>query len=79
MSWGILDLLGSAATFVFAAPLALAGIELLVRGNLVIGASLLSVAVAMVLVDQFVTTPGDLPTMVASKLAGSVARPPDDE
>lgn len=79
MSWGIMDLLGSAVTFVFVTPLALAGVELLLRGNLVIGAALLGVAVAMVLVDQFITTPGDLPAMIASKLAGAVARPPDEE
>ena len=78
MSWSILDLLGSAATLVFATPLALAGVELLVRGNLAIGMTLLGVAVAMVLVDQFLTTPGDLPAMVASKLAGAIANPPDD-
>lgn len=79
MSTGILDLLGSVGTFVLAAPLGLAGVELLVGGNLAVGGSLLGVALAMVAVDRYITTPGDLPSMVAEKLTGAIARNPDDD
>lgn len=78
VSWGILDQFGLAATLVFVAPLALAGLELLVKGNLTIGTSLLVVALAMVLVERYITTPSDLPGLVASKLVGTVAQSPDE-
>lgn len=79
MSWGILDILGSAMTLIFATTLALAGAELLLGGNLAVGIGLLGVALGMVVLDQYVTTPGDLPALVASKLVDAVVRPPDDE
>mgnify|MGYP006283055323 CR=1 FL=1 len=79
MSQGILEMLGSMATLIFAIPLALAGGELLFRGNLPIGVGLLAVALAMIVVDQYVVTPGDLPVLIASKLGGAVAEPPDEE
>ncbi|MXR50563.1 hypothetical protein GRX03_02930 [Halovenus sp. WSH3] len=79
MSQGILDLLGSMATLVFAIPLALAGAELLVRGDLPVGVGLISVAAAMLVVDRYVTTPGDIPAAVASKVAETVAEPPEEE
>ena len=79
MSQGILEMLGSMATLIFAIPLALAGGELVFRGNLLVGAGLLAVALAMIVVDQYVTTPGDLPVLIASKIAGAVAQPPDEE
>jgi len=79
MSQGVLELLGSMATLVFAIPLALAGAELSLAGNLPLGIGLIGVAVGMVAVDQYVTTPGDIPIMIASRLAEAVARPPDEE
>lgn len=79
MSWGILDMLGSVATLVFATPLALAGGELVLGGNLLIGVSLVGVALAMIVVDRYVRTPEDLPAMVAEKLAAVVVRNPDEE
>lgn len=79
MSRGILELLGSVSILIVAIPPMYAGLELLVRGNLAIGGGLLAVAVGMVVADQYVTTPGDLPVFVANKLVGAVVRPPDDE
>jgi hypothetical protein len=79
MSLGILDLLGSAMTLLFATTLALAGAELLLRGNLAVGIGLLGVALGMVVLDQYVTTPSDLPVLIAGKLVGAVAKQPDDE
>ena len=79
MSWGILEMLGSAMTLLFATTLALAGAELLVGGNVAVGIGLLGVAIGMILLERYVTTPSDLPVLVASKLVGAVARPPDDE
>jgi len=75
----ILELLGSAATLVFALPLVLAGVELLVRGNLPVGVGLLGIAAVMLVVDHYVTSPGDLPAMAASKLVETVVGPPEEE
>ncbi|WP_336328191.1 DUF7533 family protein [Halovenus sp. HT40] len=79
MSQGILEMLGSMATLIFAIPLALAGGELVFRGNLPVGVGLLAVALAMLVVDRYVTTPGDLPVLIASSVVEAVARPPDEE
>jgi hypothetical protein len=79
MARGILDTIGLAATLVFAIPIAVAGADFLRRGDVVAGGGLLGVAVAMVLLKQYVTTPGDLPGEFAAKVAGTVAKEPDDE
>jgi hypothetical protein len=79
MSWGILEMLGSVTTLIFALPLVLAGGELLLRGHLFVGVGLPGIALVMVLVDHYVTGPGDLPELVVSKLVETVVRPPDEE
>jgi hypothetical protein len=77
MSWGILEMLGSVTVLMVAVPPAFAGAALLLGGNLVVGVGLLSVALGMVVADQYITTPGDLPALAASKLVGIVV--PDEE
>lgn len=79
MSWGILDMFGSITTLVFAIPPALLGMELLFGGNLFLGGGLLGAALAMVLVDQYVITPGDLPGLIASKIVDAIIPPPEQE
>jgi hypothetical protein len=79
MSWGILEMLGSVTILMVAVPPAFAGATLLLGGNLAVGAGLLTVALGMVAADQYITTPGDLPVLVASKFVGIVARQPDEE
>jgi len=79
VSWGILRLLGSVTILVLALPPALAGVELLFRGNLLVGGGLLGAALTMVVLDQYVTTPGDLPELVAGKLRDALVGSPDEE
>jgi hypothetical protein len=79
MSWGILEMLGSVTTLIAVVPLAFAGTALLLGGNLLVGLALLGVAVTMLGVDRYVTTPGDLPVLVATKLVDAIVRPPDEE
>ncbi|SDJ72817.1 hypothetical protein SAMN05216226_10850 [Halovenus aranensis] len=79
MSWGILEMLGSVTILMAVIPPALAGAGLLLGGNLVVGASLLALSVGMLVADQYVTTPGDLPGIAARKLVGIIVQPPDDE
>jgi len=79
MSWGILEMLGSVTTLVVAIPVAYAGAELLYRGDVFVGVALLCLALAILVADQYITTLGDLPVLVASKLVGAVVRQPDEE
>jgi hypothetical protein len=79
VSWGILRLLGSVTILVLALPPALAGVELLFRGNLLVGGGLLGAALTMVVLDQYVTTPSDLPELVVGKLRDALVGSPDEE
>lgn len=79
MGLGILDLIGLAAALVFAVPVALFGLERLVAGDALLGGVLLAIAAGMVLVEEYVTTPRDVPAVVASEAASRVATVEDDE
>jgi len=74
MARGILETIGLAATLVLAIPIALFGAEHLLRGELVAGAAYVGIAVGLVLVEQYLTTPTDVPGMVAEETVGKVAK-----
>ncbi|WP_440770755.1 DUF7533 family protein [Natronorubrum sp. DTA28] len=77
---GIIDTIKLAGTLVLAIPAALAGLEfLLVRGETATGAILLVLAVTLVIVQQRVTLPSDIPGLVAKRVAGSVTSDSDAE
>lgn len=65
---GILDLLALAATLAFALPIGLFGLQLLLDGRVLPGATGVAVAVGLVVVEQYVWTPGDLPEDALSAL-----------
>lgn len=70
---GIIDTVKLAGVLVFAIPAALAGLEfLLVRGRPMAGAILLVLAAGLVLIERRLTTPGDVPELVAKRVVGSV-------
>jgi hypothetical protein len=73
VSRGILDFVGLAVTVAFAAPLAYAGANMLLDGRTILGGALLLLAVLMIVVEEYVVTPGDLPGLVAQKATGKVA------
>ncbi|WP_324663682.1 DUF7533 family protein [Haloarcula sediminis] len=79
MARGILETIGLAATLVLAIPIALFGAEHLVRGELLAGALYVGIAVGLVVVEQYLTTPTDVPGMVAEKTVGKVAETEDTE
>lgn len=72
MGRGILGTVGLAGTAVLAAPVALFGLDLATSGDTVAGLGFLGVAALMVLVGEHVTTPADVPGMVAERVAGAV-------
>jgi len=79
MPRGLLGMVGFMTTLVFAIPLTIAGADLLRRGNVVVGLGLLGAAAAMILVNEYVTRPSDIPAMVVSRVAGTVVSNPDEE
>ena len=75
----ILEWFGLTATLIFALPAALLGIELLIRGRMFGGAALVVAAALMIGFERYITTPGDLPGMVAEQTVGRFAKTGDDE
>jgi hypothetical protein len=77
MALGILDTLGLVGTLIFALPLALLGLQFLAGERQLLGAGLVVVAALMVLLPRFITTPGDVPGAVASRLVGTAVTEPE--
>jgi hypothetical protein len=79
MGRGILGLVGLAVTLAFAIPVGLLGLDMLSKGDTLVGGAFLGFAVLMVLLQEYITTPGDIPGRVAGRLVGSVAKEPEPE
>ena len=79
MGRGILGLVGLAVTLAFAIPVGLLGLDMLSNGNTLVGGAFLAFAVLMVLLQEYLTTPGDVPGRVAGRIVGTVAKDPDAE
>jgi len=82
MQLGILDLLGLATTLVVAIPVANFGVTKLLAGEAVVGAVLLGVGVAMVVLPQYVLDPkrvlvGLLRGLLPARLRGTAGN--DDQ
>lgn len=78
MARSILDTFGLAITLAFALPVAYAGVVLLSEGRTTFGAALLAIAVLMVAIEEYLTTPMDVPGMVAGKVLGRAVKEPDE-
>jgi len=78
MAKGILGTIGLAATLVFAIPVAILGVQFLViDGQPVLGVAFLGIAVLMVAVEEYLTTPTDIPGMVLGKTVGAAVIDPE--
>ncbi len=66
MRVGILDMVGLATTLIFALPVGIFGVQTALGGNVLVGGVLVAVAVAMVVLPQYLTTPADLPEKAAT-------------
>ncbi|MFW5974377.1 MAG: DUF7533 family protein [Natrialbaceae archaeon] len=71
MRLGIVDMLGLAATLIFALPVANFGITKLLEGETVMGLALVGVAVAMVAIPHYFTDPR---TILGKLLGGLLPR-----
>ncbi|MFC6874163.1 DUF7533 family protein [Halobellus marinus] len=79
MRLGIAGTIQLAATLVFAAPVGIFGLSRLLAGETLLGAGLLAVAVGMVALPQYLTTPGDVPAKIGERVVGSVVKTPEDD
>jgi hypothetical protein len=80
MARGVLETIGLALTLVFALPVALLGLQFLVLDNRpLLGAGFLAIALLMIAVEQYVTTPTDLPGMVLGETVGKVVTMPGEK
>lgn len=79
MARGIIGTVQLVATLVFAIPVGLFGVTKLVAGDTLFGGVFLVAAIGMVLVEEYLTTPQDVPGMAAEKVVGSVVEDPDTE
>jgi hypothetical protein len=79
MRLGIAGTIQLAATLVFAAPVGIFGLTRLLAGETLLGGGLLAVAVGMVALPQYLTTPGDVPAKIGERVVGSVVKTPEDD
>lgn len=75
---GILESVGLVGSLLFAVPAGVAGVGMLLDGRTAVGATLVVVAVLMVVVPRRVVGPGDLPGDAAARLVGLAALDPED-
>lgn len=74
----ILGTISLAATLLFAVPIALAGVQYLLWGDHVIGGVMLAVAALMVGLQEYLTTPWDIPSKAAQTVVGGIVGSGDD-
>ncbi|WP_306053751.1 DUF7533 family protein [Natronococcus wangiae] len=75
---GIIDTIKLAGVLVLALPAALAGLEfLLVRGETMVGGILVLLAIGLVVIQQRLTLPTDVPAVLAKRVVGTVAKDGD--
>jgi len=79
MADSITDLLSFATAVVVAAPIALAGLDMTLRGQTTWGPVLLGVSAMILLFEKYVSTPQDVPGLAAAKAVGFVAKEPDED
>ncbi|MFC7155699.1 hypothetical protein ACFQPA_09530 [Halomarina halobia] len=77
MARGIIGTLQLAVAVAFAAPVALLGLEFLRSGDVLLGGGFLAFAALMILIEEYLTTPQDVPAKVAERAVGTAL--PDDE
>ncbi|MFP8957369.1 hypothetical protein ACLI4Y_11610 [Natrialbaceae archaeon A-CW3] len=77
---GLFDTIKLVGVLIFAIPAALAGLEMVATGSRpYVGSALIVCAVVLVLVQRRLTTPGDMPRLLAKKVTGSASRASDSE
>jgi hypothetical protein len=78
MARGVIEFLQFAGSVVFAVPVAFFGVLQFMEGNTLVGAGFLVLAAAMVAGREYITSPEDLPAAALQRVAGVVAKDPDE-
>jgi hypothetical protein len=79
MARSILGTVGLALTLAFAIPVAYLGVEFLLDGKTNQALLFLGIAVLMVAIEEYLTTPMDVPGMVAGKVLGRAVKEPEGD
>jgi hypothetical protein len=79
MSRSLVEQVSFMIAVVIAAPVALAGVDMTLRGETTWGPVLLVFAGIVLLVEKYVTTPHDVPGLAVAKAASIVAKEPEDD
>lgn len=79
MAPGILGTIQLAATLVFAIPVAIFGVDSLLAGNALYGGGALLLAVLMVALPHYLTTPTDVPVSMAERVTGAAVKTDEDD
>jgi hypothetical protein len=78
MGRGIIGTIQLAATLALAIPVAMFGVGVLLEGQTLLGGAALGIAVLMVVMEEYLTTPGDVPGKAAEKAAKTVVGTDDE-
>lgn len=79
MGRSLLGYVGLGATLIFALPAVLLGVEFMFRGRTAWGVALMAAGALMIVVEERVTTPGDVPGLVAERTVGRITPDPDTD
>lgn len=79
MGKGILGLIQLGIALAFAVPVGLLGLDKVVTGEPLVGGAFLGLAVLMIVIEEYLTTPADIPGKLAQKTLGKVPKEPDEE
>ncbi len=79
MGKGIIGTITMFGTVAVAAMIGMMGVDFFFRGQRLVGGGFVAFAVLMVLVEEYITTPGDVAGDVAATVVGKVAKEPDDD
>lgn len=79
MGKGVLGLIQLGIALAFAVPVGLLGLDKIVAGEPLVGGAFLGLAVLMIVIEEYLTTPADIPGKLAEKTLGRVPKEPDEE
>lgn len=71
---GIIDTITLAITLAVALPVGLLGVDFLLSDRPLLGAVFVGIAVLMVIVEEYMIKPSDLPGMVAKRFVGGLVK-----
>jgi len=72
----IIGIVGLAITVAFVTPVAIAGVLVLLEGDYLTGGALLGLAALAILIEEYVTSPTDVPVELTQWAVGKVVTEP---